>query len=96
MQLGHRHPAARPRKEAQPRHRVQEAGQPRHCVEPRDTGDDGRHGHQLRRGTARKPSHAARHRAYGHRTFRSGHPLCGSISVNCAIPSVFACHRVKK
>ena len=71
VQLGHRDAAARPREEAQPRHRLQAARQPRHVVETRARGDDGRHGHQLGGGAAREQADAARHRADG---YGAAHP----------------------
>ncbi len=68
VQLGHRHAESGACQAAGSRRRRGAAREPGHCLEARDQGDDGRHGHQLHRGAARQPRDAPRHRPHGEGT----------------------------
>ena len=71
VQLGHRHPAARPGQAPESRSGHRAPGEPGHCLDPRDEGDDGRHGHQLHRGPAGQPADAAGRGPHGRGAARS-------------------------
>ena len=57
--LGYRHTAAGAGEASGPRGGCGAAGKPGNRLEARDQGDDGRYGHQLHRGAAGQPGHAA-------------------------------------